>query len=75
MSKLKNSAGENEFVMLVLPGDEKFSGSKVKKLLGVRKLRFATPIEISELTGGIQIGGIPRLGTYLELKFLPKPRF
>ena len=35
--------------MLVCQGDEKFNGSKVKKLLGVRKLRFATPIEISEL--------------------------
>ena len=61
--------------MLVLPRDEKFSGSKVKKLLGVRKLRFATPIEISELTGEFKSAEFPRLGTYLELKFLPKPRF
>ena len=66
--KIKNSAGENEFVMLVLPGDEKFRGSKVKKLLGVRKLRFATPIEISELTGGIQIGGIPPFGNLFGIK-------
>src|SRR3989338_8682783 len=54
--KIKNSAGENEFSMLVLPGDKKFSGSKVKKLLSAKELRFATANEISELTGGIQIG-------------------
>ena len=57
-----------EFVMLVLPGDKKFSGSKVKKLLGVRELRFATPAEISELTGGIQIGGIPPFGNLFGIK-------
>lgn len=57
-----------EFVMLVLPGDKKFKGSKVKKLLGVRELRFATPIEISELTGGIQIGGIPPFGNLFGIR-------
>jgi prolyl-tRNA editing enzyme YbaK/EbsC (Cys-tRNA(Pro) deacylase) len=66
--KIKNSAGEAEFVMLVLPGDKKFSGSKVKKLLGVKELRFATPSEISELTGGIRIGGIPPFGNLFGIK-------
>jgi prolyl-tRNA editing enzyme YbaK/EbsC (Cys-tRNA(Pro) deacylase) len=59
---------ESEFVMLVLPGDKKFSGSKVKKLLGVKELRFATPSEISELTGGIRIGGIPPFGNLFGIK-------
>ncbi|MBI5356711.1 hypothetical protein HZB78_03805 [Candidatus Collierbacteria bacterium] len=66
--KIKNSAGENEFVMLVLPGDKKFSGSKVKKLLEAKDLRFATEEEISRLTGGIQIGGIPPFGNLFGIK-------
>lgn len=66
--KMANPAGGNEFVMLVLPGDKKFSGSKVKKLLGTKDLRFATPSEISELTGGIQIGGIPPFGNLFGIK-------
>ena len=66
--KIKNSTGESEFVMLVLPGDKKFSGSKVKKLLDTKDLRFATPVEISELTGGIKIGGIPPFGNLFEIR-------
>ena len=66
--KIKNSDGENEFVMLVLPGDKKFSGSKVKKLLSAKELRFATVEEISELTGGIKIGGIPPFGNLFGIK-------
>ena len=66
--KIKNSDGENEFVMLVLPGDKKFSGLKVKKLLKAKELRFATADEISKLTGGIQIGGIPPFGNLFEIR-------
>ena len=66
--KIKNSAGENEFVMLVLPGDKKFSGSKVKKLLGYKELRFATAEEILKLTNGIQIGGIPPFGNLFKIR-------
>ena len=66
--KIKNSIGENEFVMLVLPGDKKFSGLKVKKLFGTKDLRFATEEEISKLTGGIQIGGIPPFGNLFEIR-------
>lgn len=66
--KIKNSAGNNEFVMLVLPGDKKFSGSKVKKLLRTKDLRFATEEEISKLTGGILIGGIPPFGNLFGIR-------
>jgi len=68
--KIKNSAGNNEFVMLILPGDKKFNGSKVKKLLDTKDLRFATGEEISELTGGIQIGGIPPFGNLFGIKVI-----
>lgn len=57
-----------EFVMLVLPGDKKFSGSKVKKLLRTKDLRFATEEEISKLTGGILIGGIPPFGNLFGIR-------
>ena len=66
--KIKNSAGENEFVMLVLPGDKKFDSPRVKKLLEVREFRFATADEISKLTNGIQIGGIPPFGNLFGIR-------
>ena len=66
--KIKNSGGDNEFVMLVLPGDKKFSGSKVKKLLNTKDLRFAPEEEISRLTGGIKIGGIPPFGNLFNIR-------
>lgn len=66
--KIKKTQAERKFVMLVLPGDKKFSGSKVKKLLNVKELRFATSEEISKLTGGIQIGGIPPFGNLFDIR-------
>jgi prolyl-tRNA editing enzyme YbaK/EbsC (Cys-tRNA(Pro) deacylase) len=57
-----------EFVMLVLPGDKKFSGSKVKKLLDTKDLRFASEEEISKQTGGIKIGGIPPFGNLFGIR-------
>ncbi|MBI2309303.1 hypothetical protein HYU89_00185 [Candidatus Collierbacteria bacterium] len=66
--KIKNSAGENEFVMLVLPGDKKFDSPRVKKLLEAREFRFATEEEISKLTNGIRIGGIPPFGNLFGIR-------
>ena len=68
MTAASQSAFSPNFVMLVLPGDKKFSGLKVKKLFGTKDLRFATEEEISKLTDGIQIGGIPPFGNLFEIR-------
>jgi Ala-tRNA(Pro) deacylase len=58
---------EKNFIMVVIPGDAKFDPGKLKKVLGVKDMRFATEEEVSEITGGIQVGGVPPFGTLFGL--------
>lgn len=55
------------FAMLVVPGDCRFNESKVKQAMGIKEIRFATEAEVSELTGGIQVGGVPPFGNLFNL--------
>ncbi|MGH7246117.1 MAG: YbaK/EbsC family protein, partial [Candidatus Levyibacteriota bacterium] len=57
--RIKKKDGAKEFVMIVLPGDKRFDNEKAKEVLGAKDIRFATEEEISEITQGIEIGGIP----------------
>ena len=50
-----------EFHLFVLPADRKFDSSSVKKLLSVKKMRFATKEELAELTGLVP-GSVPPFG-------------
>jgi prolyl-tRNA editing enzyme YbaK/EbsC (Cys-tRNA(Pro) deacylase) len=63
-----------EFVMLVIPGNCKFNPTKVKKILDSNDIRFATQEEISQLTNGVEIGGIPALGNLFGLKVYVEPK-
>lgn len=58
---------EKLFVMVVVPGDKKFSNSKLKAILHTRNIQFATEEQIDEITQGIRIGGIPPFGTLFHL--------
>jgi len=53
---------EDEFLMLVVPADLRLDSKKVKSVLELRNFRFATEDEISEITRGIQRGGVPPFG-------------
>ncbi|MDR3502492.1 MAG: YbaK/EbsC family protein [Legionella sp.] len=64
---------ETEFVMLVFPADQKFNSDKVRKELGIKNLRFATEQEVSDLTGGVKIGGVPPFGSLFNLKVYADP--
>jgi Ala-tRNA(Pro) deacylase len=55
------------FVMIVVPGDCRFNESKVKLSLGIKEIRFATEAEVGQITGGIQIGGVPPFGNLFNL--------
>jgi Ala-tRNA(Pro) deacylase len=68
--RIKRAGGIVEYAMLVLPGHLKFDGKKIKKIFGTKEITFATEEEISELTDGVQIGGIPPLGNLFGLKVL-----
>lgn len=50
------------FLMLVVPADLRLDSKKIKGALDLRSLRFASEEEISDLTQGIQRGGVPPFG-------------
>lgn len=60
--------GTTKFVMAVLPGDQKFSKQKIQHIFNSKDLRFATVEEISEITDGVQIGGVPPFGNLFGLE-------
>lgn len=63
-------AGEKEFVMVVVPGNARFDTKKVKEALGANDLRFATEEEVSEITDGVEPGGVPPLGNIFGIQTL-----
>ncbi len=70
-----NGQGSREYnVMLVVPGDAKFDSKKVKKLLSAKDLRFATEEEVGNLTGGVQVGGVPPFGSLFGLTTYMDPQ-
>ena len=58
------------FLMLVFPADKKFDNDKLKKLVEAKETRFATEEEVSDLTNGIQPGGVPPFGNLFGLKVI-----
>jgi Ala-tRNA(Pro) deacylase len=59
-----------KFVMLVMPADQKFDGTKVKQLLHSKDIRFATEQEIEEITKGVKPGGVPPFGNLFGLEVI-----
>lgn len=72
--RIKKSESDKKFVMLVLPGDTRFDSNKVKSIFDVRDIRFATENEISDITDGVQIGGIPPFGNLFGIEVVADPK-
>jgi prolyl-tRNA editing enzyme YbaK/EbsC (Cys-tRNA(Pro) deacylase) len=66
--KTQNRQKQKSLAMLVFPADLKFDAKKVKSILGVKDLRFATEEEVASLTAGIQAGGVPPFGNLFNLE-------
>lgn len=64
------TAGEKYFAMLVMRGDTKFDNDKVKSLLKAKDIRFATEVEVNEITNGIQTGGVPPFGNLFGIRVI-----
>jgi prolyl-tRNA editing enzyme YbaK/EbsC (Cys-tRNA(Pro) deacylase) len=62
-----------EFIMLVLPADQRFDNNKVRSLLEVSHLRFARPDEVREVTNGVLVGGVPPFGNLFDLEVITDP--
>lgn len=71
--RVKVNESDKFFVMLVMPADTQFDKATVKKLFHARDIRFATESEVSDLTGGIQSGGVPPFGNLFNLRVIADP--
>lgn len=71
--RVKRTAADKFFVMLVLPADRQFATARVKARFAARDLRFATEAEVSEMTGGVEPGGVPPFGDLFGLRVLADP--
>jgi Ala-tRNA(Pro) deacylase len=57
------------FVLCVMRGDNQLDYKKLRAALGTRKLRFATPEEVVEVTG-VEIGACYPFGKIAKVKML-----
>jgi prolyl-tRNA editing enzyme YbaK/EbsC (Cys-tRNA(Pro) deacylase) len=64
---------EKSYAMLVLPGDKRFDNRKAKQALGVKDITFASEEEVTEITRGIKLGGVPPFGNLFKLKVIVDP--
>lgn len=72
--KAKGPTFDEKFVMLVMPADLRFNNDKVKALLAAKEIRFATKTEITEITGGVQVGGVPPFGNLFGIEIIADPK-
>jgi len=72
--RVKKSANEKDYVMLVLPADLRFDNKKVKNYYHSKDIRFATEQEVLDLTNGVQIGAVPPFGNLFDLEVLVDPK-
>ena len=55
-------AGADRFVIVVISAARKLRSSALRKALGEDRMRFATPDELDQLTGGLVPGSVPPFG-------------
>ncbi len=72
--RVKKSEQEKQFVMLVFPADKRFDNDKVRNLFKAKDIRLATEEEVSQLTDGVQAGGVPPFGNLFGLMVIVDPK-
>ena len=68
--RAKYPGGEKGFVQVVVQGDKKVDVKKVKEVLSLKDIRFATEEEVGEITGGVLPGGVPPFGNLFDIPVL-----
>ncbi len=58
---------DNGFAQIVVPGDKKFSSSKLRKIAETKEVRFATEEELAEITDGVLPGAVPPFGNLFNI--------
>jgi Ala-tRNA(Pro) deacylase len=70
---VKDKGGADHFAMLVFPADRKFDSKKARGSLAAASLRFASADEVTEVTGGVEIGAVPPFGGLFDLEVTADP--
>lgn len=70
--RVRNKDGKR-FVMTVVPGHLRVDNNKLKICLQSNDIRFATEQEVGEITGGVQVGGVPPFGNLFGLEVVVDP--
>ena len=65
--RVRKSGVGKSFAMFVVQGSKKFDANKVKQVFGLSDLRFATEAEVTEITNGVEIGGVPPFGNLFNI--------
>jgi len=65
--------GQREFIMFVMPAHLRLDSKKAKLYLQTKDLRFATEDEISRITSGVLVGGVPPFGNIFSIKTIVDP--
>jgi len=68
--RVKKTETDKKFVMLVLPADLRFDNDKVRRLFEAKDIRFAIEQEVSDITDGVQVGGVPPFGNLFKLEIV-----
>ncbi len=71
--RVKYSSSDKKFVMLVVPGNVRFDKQKTSEYLKTKDIRFATEDEVSEITSGVELGGVPPFGNLFGLQVIVDP--
>ena len=71
--RVKITNNDKRFVMLVTPGDLRFDNNKVKQIFNAKDIRFATEEEVTNITDGVQPGGVPPFGNLFGIEVLVDP--
>lgn len=71
--RVKKSETDKRFVMLVVPGNLRFDAQKVKQTFGAKDIRFASEVEVEQITGGVKPGGVPPFGNLFNLDVVVDP--
>lgn len=60
---------KNEYILIVLRGDKKLNSKKLKKLLKIKDLRFATPEEVKNIMK-CEIGSCFPFGNLIDIQMI-----
>lgn len=60
---------DKDFLLVIIPGNRRLDSKKLKQLLALKNLRFAMPLEVTEIMG-CEIGSCYPFGNLIDVEML-----